>query len=394
MRILMLDNEFPPLGGGMGTVNQALINCYAQTPELEVDLITSALGARREIERFSDHIRLIKLPVWNRNIHHSTARELLLYATQALPCAFKNHRKRHYDFCLAWSTVPAGAVAFALRRLVSLPYAVWVSGPDIPGFERRYRYIYPLLSPITRSIWRNATHVVAKCAGEIEMIKTVDKSIGVTFIPNGVDLQVFKPRLGVPDGGPLHVVCVARLIERKGQHHLIEAVKRLTDAGIDVTLSLVGTGDSQKNYEQQARGIQNRVRFVGYVPREEINKYYNAAHVFALPSYNEGMSLAVLEAMAAGLPVVVTRTGGTSELVKEGVNGFVFDWGDVTTLTRHLTTLANDRTLTRTMGSVSRLRAMEYSWENISSRFLSLFSEDALANSRPVRSACDQIIRG
>ena len=121
MRILMLDNEFPPLGGGMGTVNQALLNCYAQNSELEIDLITSGLGGRKELERFSDRIRLIKVPVWNWNIHHSTARELILYATQALWEAFKLHREHPYDLCVAWSTVPAGVLALTLQRVFSLP---------------------------------------------------------------------------------------------------------------------------------------------------------------------------------------------------------------------------------------------------------------------------------
>ena len=60
MRILMLDNEFPPLGGGMGTVNRALLECYARRSELEIDLITSALGRRQESEQFAERIRLLK----------------------------------------------------------------------------------------------------------------------------------------------------------------------------------------------------------------------------------------------------------------------------------------------------------------------------------------------
>lgn len=383
MRILMLDNEFPPLGGGMGTVNHALLKCYAKTAVVEIDLITAALGGREEIEQFADNIRIIKLPVWNKNIHHSTARELLLFAIQALPRSFKYHRVRPYDFCLAWSTLPAGAVALALKRLVSLPYAVWVSGPDIPGFEQRYRYLYPVLTPIIRSIWQDAKHVIAKCAGEVEMIKCVSNRINVDLIPNGVDLHVFQPNETIPIEGPLHIVCVARLIERKGQHHLIDAVKKLTDAGVDVLLSLVGTGDSQKDYERQVcrLNIQNRVRFIGYVPREEINRYYNAAHVFVLPSYNEGMSLAVLEAMAAGLPVIVTRTGGTAELVEDGVNGFIFDWADIKTLANLLRLLAHDRALAQRMGAVSRSRAMDYSWETIAARFLNLFHNETVDQS-------------
>ena len=157
MRILMLDNEFPPLGGGMGTANEALLRAYAHEPELEIDVITAALGNRLESAQFSPRIRIFKVPVWNSNIHHSTNRELIFYAAQALPVALRLHRAQPYDLCFAWSAVPAGGVALALRWLAGLPYMVWASGPDIPGFEQRYRAIYPLLLPLLRQIWRGAT---------------------------------------------------------------------------------------------------------------------------------------------------------------------------------------------------------------------------------------------
>jgi len=201
-----------------------------------------------------------------------------------------------------------------------------------------------------------------------------------------VDLAAFRPGPAIPEDGPLHVVCVARLIERKGQGHLIEAIKRLTDSGVDVVLSLIDTGDLQRNYEDQARklDIQDRVRFVGYVPREEINAYYNSAHVFALPSYNEGMSLAALEAMAAGLPLVVTRTGGTAELVEEGVNGYSFNWGDIDALTNHLRMFVQDRALARRMGAASRARAAFFGWDVIADRFLEVFNQIIAGSSSQV----------
>ncbi len=376
MRILMLDNEFPPLGGGMGTANEALLQRFMQQPALEIDLLTSALGVCYESHQFSEHIRILKVPVRNRNIHHSTNRELITYAGLALPQALKLHRRRSYDFCFAWSAVPAGGVALALQRLVALPYMVWASGPDIPGFEQRYRRIYPLLLPSLRAIWRGATPLVAKCAQEIDMIHAADRTVDVTYVPNGVDLNTFKPGPPIPDAGPLHVICVARLIERKGQHHLLQAVKRLVDESIAVRLSLVGTGDAQAECEALAQrlGVAQQVEFAGYVPREHIPARVAAAHVFALPSYNEGMAIAALEAMAAGLPVVLTRTGGTDELVEEGVNGLTFDWADVDQLTAHLRRLATDRALARRMGVASRTRAMQFSWDVIAERYLQLFN--------------------
>jgi glycosyltransferase involved in cell wall biosynthesis len=372
----MLDNEFPPLGGGMGTANEALLRRFAHQPDLEIDVITAALGGRAEVVQFAERIRLFKVPVWNRNIHHSTNRELLLYTAQALPLALRLHMRRRYDRCFAWSAVPAGAVALALRRLVGLPYLVWVSGPDIPGFEQRYARVYPLLIPALRRIWRQATPLVAKCADEITMIHAVDPAVPVVMIPNGVDLAAFKPGPPTPDDGPLEIVCVARLIERKGQHHLIEAVQRLTAEGVAVRLKLVGTGDSQQDYEALAErlGVAAQVQFAGYVPREAIAAEYAAAHVFALPSFCEGMSVAALEAMGAGLPVVLSRTGGTAELLDDGVQGLSFDWADVTTLTAHLRRLATDRALARRMGAAARERALRFSWDAIADSYLDLLT--------------------
>jgi glycosyltransferase involved in cell wall biosynthesis len=175
---------------------------------------------------------------------------------------------------------------------------------------------------------------------------------------------------------------VARLIERKGQHHLIQAVKQLTDEGFEVTLDLVGDGDARPAYEAQVGELrlERHVSFLGYVPREEIARHYASAHVFVLPSYNEGMSVATLEAMAAGLPVVVTRTGGTAELVQEGSNGFAFDWADVDTLVERLRCLATERDRARLMGEASSIHAASFTWKAASDRYLEMYTTLAQSN--------------
>jgi glycosyltransferase involved in cell wall biosynthesis len=377
MRLLMLNNEFPPLGGGTGTVNEAMLRQFARLGGWEIDLVTSALGSRREENVFAERIRIFKVPVRNRNLHHSSNRELIEYAARSFWLALKLQRKNRYDLCFAWSAVPAGAVALALKRLLGLRYIVRVCGPDIPGFERRYQAIHSLIAPVIRRVWREAEKVIAKSQGEIDLIRAVDRRVDCLLIPNGVDLENFKPAQSVPDDGPLKLLCVGRLIERKGQHHLIEAVKRLVGDGFDVVLDLIGTGDAQSaNEAQVARlGLADRVQFLGYVPREEIAQHYAAAHVFILPSFNEGMSVALLEAMASGLAVVVTQTGGTPELVEPEINGLVFDWTDVDRLTAHLRRLAGDRALVRRMGEASRRRAGEFSWEMAAQRYGEILSQ-------------------
>lgn len=375
MRILMLNNEFPPLGGGTGTVNQAMLACFAQVSGLEIDLITSALRKSYEEELFAEKIRIYKVPIRNRNIHHSSNRELAEYFLRGWRLASRLYRQEKYDFCFAWSAVPAGAIALALRRMMGLRYMLRVCGPDIPGFETRYRSIHFFLAPLIRRIWWAADSVVAKSAREIEMIQAVDPAVDCLLIPNGVDASRFKPIHPAPDDGPLKLLCVGRLIERKGQRHLIEVIKRLSDATLDVELDLVGEGDARPAIEAQVArlGLGDRVCFSGYVPREKIAEHYAAAHVFVLPSYNEGMSVALLEAMAAGLAVVVTPTGGTSELIEPEINGLVFDWGDVETLASHLRRLAQDRSVVRRMGQAARQRASEFSWDRAALRYVEIF---------------------
>jgi phosphatidylinositol alpha-1,6-mannosyltransferase len=319
MQILMLNNEFPPLGGGTGTVNKALLERFARNGDLKVDLITSTMASRFQSEHFSENIRIYKLPVFKRSIHHASNIELLTFAAKAFLFALKKHREQPYNLCFAWSALPAGGVALGLRRAIGLKYLVRVSGPDMPGFERRYQWLYPILTPFIRWIWHGAEVVVTKCEEESSRIHAIDAKVNVTIVPNGVDDKLFKPVEKKSLEGSLRVLCVARLIKRKGQRYLIEAVKCLIDEDLDIVLELVGTGDEEENYKSLVRDLEiaDQVKFSGYVPRDEIARHYSASDVFVLPSFNEGMSVAALEAMAAGLPLVVTRTGGTTDPVED-----------------------------------------------------------------------------
>jgi glycosyltransferase involved in cell wall biosynthesis len=208
----------------------------------------------------------------------------------------------------------------------------------------------------------------------------VQPGMQIDLVPNGVELDAF-PAAPIADGGPLRLICVARLIERKGQHHLIAALRLLADAGHDVRLELVGEGDARRQNEELARqlGVAERVSFAGYVPREQIAARYAAAHAFVLPSYNEGMSVATLEALAAGLPAVITRTGGAEELVADGVTGHIVEWGDVGALAGRLAALANDRAAARRMGALARQRASGFTWERAAERYLAMFAELSVA---------------
>ncbi len=373
----MLNNEFPPLGGGTATVNYFLFQEFAKYSDLSIDLITSSLTAQQyEEEQFSQQIRIYKVPVNNKNIHHSTALELIRYTVRGLRKAFELLQKKQYDLCFAFSGLPAGFMALSLLWSRKLPYVVSLQGPDIPGFEIRYKYLYPFLSPLIKVIWRNALTVLAISSKHRDLALSCDRQTEFKIIPNGLDTSSFPAREEPSSFEGIIIVCVARLIRRKGQDQLLRAFRLVRNnlPNLRIKLQLVGTGDFEKELRETHRSLAlgDDVEFHGYVDRTQMPYIYQQAHIFALPSEHEGMSIALLEAMATGLPVVVTNVGGTAELVRHGRNGLIFEYGDVPQLARHLTTLVKNSSLRLEMRQANKAIISNFAWHTIAHQYYNL----------------------
>ena len=371
----MFDNEFPPLGGGTGVVNFHLLQQMARYPDVTVDLVTSSRSRTDwTTERFADRIMIYAVPVDNRNIHHARNSELLRYAWRGWRMARQLRKQHRYDVSFAFAGVPAGAISYLLRVAHGLPYVLSLQGPDVPGFEARYNYIYPVLAPLIKLIWRRAGVVTAISAEQEMLAHRTMPDLSLVTIPNGVDTDMFTPATGKATQ-PFTFLCVARLIERKGQHHLLEAFARLRrGCNRSLRLIFVGTGDAEPELRDLAvrLNIIDAVTFKGFLSRDQMPPIYRKADVFALPSQQEGMSIALLEAMASGLPVIVTDTGGTAELVTQGLNGEIVGWNDVPALTAAMQRLLESDDLRRRMGEESRRRALQFGWPVLATRYLEL----------------------
>lgn len=371
----MLNNEFPPLGGGTATVNAELLRCFSGRTDIEVDLLTSAVGSEQEQSSLAENIRLFRVPVENQCIHHSSNTELLRYSWRAFKLASKLQSKHPYDLCLAWSAVPAGALALALYYRYRLPYFVRVGGPDIPGFERRYRWLYPVLTPVIKKVWQHAQEVIAKCEPEAALIREVDSRVQPLIIRNGVALDTYSADSSLKSLPP-RILCVGRLIERKGQEVLLRACAELKKQGIAFRLSLVGTGDSEARYKKLAEelSITEYLEFRGMIPREKMPAEYARSGIFVLPSENEGMSVASLEALASGLPLLLSPTPGTELLLKPGENGEYFAIGESLELAEKLKELLLSQEKREKFSAASRELAQQYQWSEVGEEYLKLFS--------------------
>src|SRR3954451_3257204 len=153
--------------------------------------------------------------------------------------------------------------------------------------------------------------------------------------------------------GPLRVAAIGRLIPRKGVDRLIEAAQRARDRGADVAVDLVGSGPAEDDLRRLVArlGMDGAVRFHGFVDQSELPARYAAAGAYAFPSTDDPFGVVLLEAMAAGLPVVASpRAGATGDLVVHGANGFAIDPDDLDGWADALAQLAADEALRERLG--------------------------------------------
>jgi len=156
---------------------------------------------------------------------------------------------------------------------------------------------------------------------------------------------------------------------------LIQAFKILSGRYDQARLLIVGDGNEKKSLEDlvQGLGIKDKVEFAGAIAHNNVLAFYQRANIFVLPSLNEGMSNVMLEALAVGLPVVATDTGGTKELLTNNVNGLIVKMKDSNDLAEKIEKLILNPTLEKTMSLESRKLAETLSWEKVAGEYEEIY---------------------
>ncbi|MHC1713196.1 MAG: glycosyltransferase family 4 protein [Solidesulfovibrio sp.] len=377
MNILLLNYEYPPLGGGAGNATANMAREMA-TLGHAVRVVTAAYGdlPRRETV---DGFELWRIPAVRRHADHCSPLEMLsfmLSASVALPGMAGRFAP---DACVAFFGIPCGPAAWVLKQLYRVPYIVSLRGGDVPGFQPYDLAGYhKLTGPLIRFLWRGAAAVVANSQGLAGLARKSAGATPIRMIPNGVDTKRFQPADEKPGDGPVQLLFVGRVVRQKGLDVLLDALALLPDKA-PFQLTLIGDGPLRVELTEKAQrlGLGERVRFAGWVGREEMPAALGRADVFVFPSRDEGMPNAVLEAMASGLPVAATRISGNEELVADGETGFLVPPDDPASLAFALARLIGDVSLCRRLGAAGREKVVrEYSWSVVAKRYLTLCEGD------------------
>ncbi|WP_051328639.1 glycosyltransferase [Geminicoccus roseus] len=379
LRILMVVYEFPPIGGGTGVACAQLLAELAGRQDVAVDLVTSGIGERTEVVRVAPNIEIHRLPVRKRDLHYWRPWELAAWTARALVHAGRLARAHRYDLCHCWAGWPSGIVGYRLRR--QMPYLVSLRGSDVPGYNRRLRHLDPLcMRHLMRQVWSGAARVIAVSRGLRDLALRTRPGTPIDVIPNGVDVQRFAPD---PRADRFHVLFVGRLIERKGVHVLLQAFRLVAAAVPGAMLTVVGDGPERPALEAMADefGLARRVVFRGHLEGDQIPAAYRGHAILAQPALADAMPNVVLEAMAAGLAIVTTSTGGGEVL--DG-NGQVVPCADPEALADALIGYLTDQHRLDEHRRRSRQLAEEMSWAAVAGYVLQLYREVAAARARPL----------
>ncbi len=284
-------------------------------------------------------------------------------------------------------------IHYVFPSLIRFPLLAHVTTVHLPG-ETHYRRI---LHPLTRLAFRQGVVPVAVSREVAEWVKRACGVRDCAVIPNGIPIadyqrfsisrKVWRKEQGFKDGDVLFV-CVARLEKQKNHAMLLEAFARGLAAEPRAHLLLVGEGGRRGDLELRVRELRldGKIRFLGQ--RSDVSEVLSAADVFVLASQNEGNPLALMEAMAAGLPVVATAVGGVPELLVDQRSGLLVRPGDCNGLAAAMLRLLQNAELRRTIAASAAQHALQaFSASQMAHAYMELY-ERVVAEGVPVAKDC------
>lgn len=272
----------------------------------------------------------------------------------------------------------------------------WMEVPTVTSFHLDYArlanqfklglidfgFTRPLLDELTRSIFNWSDRSLAPS----RLVQSQMRELGIENVGlwrRGVDAQSFHPRfrskamrreMTAGRADDILLIYVGRLSAEKQIDHIRPVLEQLPQT----RLALVGDGPARAGLEARFAGLP--VKFMGYLGGERLSQAYASADIFVFPSRLETFGLVVIEAMAAGLPVVAARVGGVTDMVIDGETGYTFDSGDTDMLAAGVRKIAGSRDRRRRMGRQARAYAQTQSWDAVMDEVIEVY--DALTASR------------
>jgi glycogen(starch) synthase len=379
MKVMQVTPEFPPplIGGGGYHVYNLSRELVKKGVEVTVFTFNSSKSSTigKIVETQFGRVKIYRFPAF------SVPRTIYAIAPTLIPSLLREEPDIIHAHGYQFFTSDAAAM---MSRIKKKPLILTLHGFPRGFSKASHKAYFNLIGKKTLKTTKKIIAVSNKVAQEFKAIQVPEERIIV--IPNGVNLEEFdhalngdnfRKRLNIKENEKL-ILSIGRLEEIKGFQYLIMALAKMQSEASPIKLVIAGP---EFNYGQQLRKLvtetrmEDRVIFYGPIDGGEKLDALAAADVAVVPSIYEGFSIFLLEAMAAGKPVIATKTGIAQELIQNGKNGFLVNPGDAEDLSEKILAIFNDNQLSSSMGRESRNTAKAFDWGKIADRVLLMYNQ-------------------
>ena len=348
-----------PLWGGAEMVLHNLAIQLTRCGE-EVHILAPKVRGADNKEKFPYHVHRFGKPSSKRFM----VRQTLLHLSWL-------HLRHHFDVLHNHSGYPPAYVSATFKKWFDVPTVVRPHGSDIVPDGRILKN--PRLEKRLRLALVSADAVIAQGQYLKDLILSleVDKH-RIHILHNGVNLDAFSKWEVFPYPRP-YILFLGNLIHRKGFDILLRAYARLKGAKPDLVIAGPGPEEGKLKSLSKDLGIAEQVRFLGFIEGQEKVNLFRCADFFVCPSRKEPFANVILEALAAGLPVIASGVDGNKELVHHNRHGLLFPPEDVSALKNTLERMIYDKTLSNRLRSAVPNYVKQFDWSIVAKQYLKLY---------------------
>lgn len=373
-RLTIVTHEYYPILCGGTILAHKLATEFAALGQ-DVEVWTCAVGRRQPRVEMRDGITVRRFPTGRFSVHEARLWEHALFVVLGLPQMIWAQRRHPADAVLSIFAIPSGLIGTMLSKVFRISSFVYVDAADLPGIESAMKRLIRYVAFIIRYVGRNATGVVITTGLE-ELAAPYITNSHTIVIPNGTEIPARQSQPGQGDK-PVQFLSVGRLVARKGFLDVVEAFARVRQVRDDFRLTIVGSGPMEAEIRAAIgrHGLRDRVRMAGRVEYDQLLDHYLGADCYVFYGGREGSSLALIEALGYGLPLIATDEPGNRVYIEEGRNGRLVAEGQPELLADAvLNVLEEPRTLAA-WGARSRELAQRFTWPEVARSYLTFFDE-------------------